>query len=258
MGRLTARTLAQVSRTVKPWPRSADIKGMDSSTCAACGTELADTAARYCSSCGELQPGTGEDSGTDPSRQPRITDEHWQFITWGAMAAAAVAVVALVAVVFGLLSEPDSAGAADPEPIEDVTSAPTTVPGKAIETIDVPVTEPVVLLSPRIGSTARYYQDGMVVLVRVTVDVCERGDGMLRAGGSIRNDSTLGQTLDYDVGVDLKRRTTGALLAHLETSIAGLAPGETAGWSVETVSTRAVTIRCAVSDLTVIPIEGSR
>jgi hypothetical protein len=172
------------------------------------------------------------------------------------MAAGAVAIVALVAVVFGLLSGTGTAGAADRESIEEAVSTSVTVPVKAIEVINVPVIEPVVLRSPRIGPTTRYHQDGTVVVVRVTMDVCERHDGMLRAGGSIRNDSALEQTFDYDLGVDLKRKGTGGLLDHLEASVEGVAPGETVEWNVETVSSRVVNIRCLVADLTVIPVDG--
>ena len=185
-----------------------------------------------------------------------MTDEHWQYITWGAMAVGAVAIVALVAVVFGLLSGTDTAGAADSESTEEMVSTLAIVSGDAIEMVGVPVTEPVVLRSPSIGPTTRYPQDGTVVVVRVTMDVCERREGMLRASGSIRNPSALAQTFDYDIGVDLKRRGTGALLSHLEDSVEGLAPGETAAWNVETVSSRVVNVRCEVTALTVIPVDG--
>ena len=228
---------------------------MDSLKCVACGAELPDAVARFCSSCGEQVHTTGEDPGTDPAPPSRITDEHWQYITWGAMAAGAVAIVALVAVGFGLLSGTDTAGAADSESTEETVSASAAVPEDAIDMVNVPVTEPVVLRSPNIGPTTRYPQDGTVVVVRVTMDVCERHEGMLRASGSIRNGSALAQTFDYDIGVDLKRRGTGALLSHLEDSVEGLAPGETAEWNVETVSSRVVNIRCEVTTLTAIPIE---
>jgi hypothetical protein len=88
------------------------------------------------------------------------------------------------------------------------------------------------------------------------MDVCERHEGMLRASGSIRNGSALAQTFDYKIGVDLKRRGTGALLSHLEDSVEGVAPGETAEWNVETVSSRVVNIRCEVTALTVIPVDS--
>ena len=228
---------------------------MDSTKCAACGTELPDAAARFCSSCGEPVPAAGGSAGTDPSPPSRITDEHWQYITWGAIAAGAVAIVALVAVVFGLLSGADASDTDDPVATDESAPTSVTVPAKALETINVPVTEPVVIRSPRIGPTTRYHQDGTVVAVRVTMDVCERHDGMLRASGSIRNDTALDQTFDYDLGVDLKRRGTGALLSHLGVAVENLGPGETAEWNVETVSSRVVNIRCDVTDLTVIPID---
>ncbi|RLE21627.1 MAG: hypothetical protein DRJ50_08880 [Actinobacteria bacterium] len=237
--------------------RTADIKKMDSMKCAACGVDLPDAAARFCSSCGEpvLIPDDGPTA--DPSPPSRITDEHWQYITWGAIAAGAIAIVALVAVVFGLLSGTDTAGAVDPGATDEVVPTSVTVPEKALESINVPVTEPVVVRSPRIGPTTRYHQDGTVVVVRVTMDVCERHDGMLRTSGSIRNDSALDQTFDYDIGVDLKRRGTGAVLSHLVASVEGLASGETAEWNVETVSSRVVNIRCDVTELTVIPVDES-
>ncbi|MCL1693013.1 MAG: hypothetical protein M3096_04960 [Actinomycetia bacterium] len=243
--------------TFKLKVRTADIKKMDSMKCAACGVDLPDAAARFCSSCGEPVLIPDDSPATDSSPPPRITDEHWQYITWGAIAAGAVAIVALVAVVFGLLAETDTAGAVDPEAIDEVVPTLVTVPEKALESVNVLVTEPVVVRSPRIGPTTRYHQDGTVVVVRVTMDVCERHDGMLRASGSIRNDSALDQTFDYDIGVDLKRRGTGAVLSHLEVSIEALASGETAEWNVETVSSRVVNIRCDVTELTVIPVDES-
>lgn len=193
----------------------------------------------------------------DPPPPARITDEHWQYLTWGAIAVGSVAIVALVAVVFGLLSGTGTAGAVHPEPAEEVVATSITVPVKAVEMINVPVTEPVVIRSPRIASTARYHQDGTVVVVGVTMDVCERRDGMLRASGSIRNNSALAQTFDYEIGVDLKRKGTGAVLAHVEASVEALAPGDAAEWAVETVSSRVVSIRCVVTDLTVMPVDGT-
>jgi len=228
---------------------------MDSTECTACGAEVPDATARFCSSCGRPVPASGESSETDSSSPSGITDEHWQYITWGAMAAGAVAIVALVAVVFGLLSETGTVGAVSQESMEEMVSTSVAEPGKAVETINVPVTEPVVLRSPRLGPTTRYHQDGTVVVLRVTMDVCERHEGMLLASGSIRNDTALAQTFDYDIGVDLERRGTGALLAHLEAAVESLEPGETAEWNVETVSSRVVNIRCDVTDVTVTPME---
>jgi hypothetical protein len=229
---------------------------MDSMKCAACEADLPDAVARFCSSCGEPVPVSDVDAETDPPTLSRLTDEHWQYITWGAIAAGAVAIVALVAVVFGLLSGADTSSASDSAEANEMIAMSITEPAKALVTIDVPVTKPVVIRSPRIGSITRYHQDGTVVAVRVTMDVCERHDGMLRAGGSIRNDSSLDQTLDYDIDVDLKRRGTGALLSHLETSIENLAAGEKAEWSIETVSRRVVNIRCDITELTVAPVDG--
>jgi len=223
--------------------------------CTACGADLPDGDGRFCSSCGEpvLIP---DDSSSTDSPPSRITDEHWRYITWGAIAAGGIAIVALVAVVFGLLSSANTAASADPSAADEAVSTSVTIPQNALESINVPVTEPVIIRSPRIGLSTRYHQDGTVVVVRVTMDVCERHDGMLRASGSVRNDSALGQIFDYDIGVDLKRRGTGALLSSLEAAIEGLAAGETAEWKVETVSSRVVNIRCDVTELTVIPVDG--
>lgn len=225
--------------------------------CTACGADYTDADARFCSSCGEpvVIPDEASVKGSVPPA--RFTDEHWQYITWGAIAAGAVAIVALVAVVFGLLSDAGTSSDAESGSVDEVVSTAVTVPAKALESINVPVIEPVVIRSPRIGPTTRYHQDGTVVVVRVTMDVCERHDGMLRASGSIRNESALDQTFDYDIGVELKRRGTGALLSHIEASIEGLASGASAEWIVETVSSRVVNIRCDVTELTVIPVDGT-
>lgn len=235
----------------------ADINKMDTTKCATCGADLPDAAARFCSACGESVQVSDENRSADPSSASGISDEHWQYITWGAIAAGAVAIVALVAVVFGLLSGTDTVGASDSLVVDEPAATSVTVPARALETINVPVTETVVIRSPRIGPTTRYHQDGTVVVVRVTMDVCERHDGMLRASGSIRNDSALDQTFDYDIDVDLKRRGTGALLSHLAVSVEGVTAGETVEWSVETVSRRVVNIRCDVNELTVIPVDGA-
>ena len=42
--------------------------------------------------------------GLEVPLRHRLTEEQWQYATWGAVAAGAVAIVALLAVVFGLLS----------------------------------------------------------------------------------------------------------------------------------------------------------
>lgn len=125
---------------------------------------------------------------------------------------------------------------------------------KAIESVKVPVTETIVIDSPRLGFSTRYHRAGAVVVTRVTMDERERREGMLVAGGSIRNDSALDQTFTDTLTVDLVRARLGIRLARLPTAVERLGPGEAATWSVETPATKIVTIRCNVDTLTVDPI----
>jgi hypothetical protein len=183
-----------------------------------------------------------------------MTEEQWQYATWGAIVVGVVAIVALIAVVFGLLSKSDRVASGSAGAETAVTT--TTVAMKTGLITEFPVTYPSVVESPRVGDSARYHQDGAVIAVRITLDECERSDGMLKASGSIRNDTPFGQTLDYSLGIELKRPAVGTSLASLEAAIPGLSPRETAEWSVETVSTKAVGVRCEVATLTVAPVES--
>ncbi len=235
---------------------SADIIEMTSPNCAACGSGLPDFDARSCAACGAAveQPGTAPDTAPAPLGPPRrkLTEEQWQYVTWGAVGAGAVAVVALIAVVFGLLSQSDSAEAApEPAPAVATTTTSTTSSAQAGGRTGLPVSEPVLIEYPRLWSSNRYNRNGAVVALRVTLDACDRRDGMLHASGSIRNDSSVGQALNYRVGVDLTRAVVGTSLASVEAVITDLGPGETADWLAETVSTKAVSLRCEVVALTV-------
>jgi hypothetical protein len=273
---------------------------MESTVCAACGYDLADPEARFCSSCGasvvEIEPApadgavdeaqgavaadvadvpvpgtdvpSGGDSGSDvpgmsgglsrfslevPLRH-RPTEEQWQYVTWGAVAAGAVAVVALIAVVFGLLSRSDDTAAS--ALASATTSTTTTAEPPAGGVIERPLTIPSVVENPRYGESALYLQDGVMIGVRLTMDRCERRSGMLTASGSIRNETMVGQTLDYHVGVELTRRVVGTSLASLEATVESLGPGETAEWGVEAVSTKTVNLACDITALTVAPPEN--
>jgi len=277
---------------------------MESTNCPACGSDLLDPEARFCSACGASVPvpesvrdGDGERVGaSDPVRvadvpaegdraiddgvpeesdpdaeveatskglskyslevpiRGRLTEEQWQYVTWGAVAAGAVAIVALLAVVFGLLSRSDDAVASPI--VSGTTPTTTTVERRTGMITEFPVTYPSVVESPQIGDSAGYHQDRAFIAVRLTVDTCERSDGMLRAGGSIRNETRIGQTLDYHIAVKMTRRVVGTSLGSLETTVEDLGPHETAVWSVEAVSTKTVNVSCHVATLTVAPAES--
>lgn len=281
--------------------RRADINEMASSKCAACGSDLLDSEARFCSACGasvpEAHPPPADDlvgesdrlaatevpvagesdpetvvpaerdsevAGTSDGHwklglgaplHHRLTEEQWLYATWGAVAAGAVAIVALLAVVFGLLSSSNDTSRSPVAAASDSTTT-TTVERRTGMITEFPVTYPSIVESPLIGDSAGYHQDGAFIAVRLTVDTCERSDGMLRASGSIRNETRIGQTLDYHIAVEMTRRVVGTSLASLETTVEGLGSRETAEWSVETVSTKAVGVRCEVATLTVAPVES--
>ena len=260
--------------------------------CAACGSDLLDPEASFCSACGASVPEAGPvpaadaaaegepvaeadvpaesdpDSDADPTSKDlstfglevplrhRLTDEQWQYATWGAVAAGAVAIVALLAVVFGLLSSGDDTFRSPLAAASEPSSTTTTVERPSGMITEFPVTYPSIVEFPQVGDSAGYHQDGAFIAVRLTVDTCERTDGMLRASGSIRNETRIGQTLDYHLAVEMTRRVVGTSLASLETSVEGLGPSETAGWSVEAVSTKTVNVACDVATLTVVPSES--
>jgi len=249
-------TKAECQRHVKVGPAPADIFEMTSPNCAVCGSGLPDFDAHSCAACGARveQPDAAPGAAPAPLGPPRrqLTEDQWRYVTWGAVGAGAVAVVALVAVVFGLLSRSDSAEAA-PEPLSTMANVTTSsaTAAEAGGTMGLPVSEPVLIEYPRLWSSNRYNRNGAVVALRVTLDVCDRRDGMLHASGSIRNDSLVGQALDYRVGVDLTRAVVGTPLGSVEAVVTGLGPGETADWLAEKISTKAVSLRCEVVALTV-------
>jgi len=232
-------------------PGNADIRWVEPSTCDACGSDLALSGARYCSECGA--PITDDERSAAPTSSFRVTDGQWRYITWTAVAVAIVAAATIAAVAFGTLTGGDPADTAVAPPTIEMSPS-STVALKAIETVDVPVTEPIMIESPRIGPSTRYHRDGAVVVLRLTMEECERSDGMLRAAGSIRNGSALGQTFTYALTVDLSRAGLGTRLARLESVAEGVGPGEVVGWSVETPSTKVVTVRCGVTAVTVTPL----
>jgi len=237
---------------VKVEPLSVDIMKVEPSKCVACGADLSLPGARYCSECVASIPAGGEEAKR-PRPPSTISDEYWRYITWGAIAAAIVAVGALAAVLFGSMKGNAVSGEATvASTIPAVVLS--TVNVKALEIIDIPVTGPVVIESPRIGPSTRYHREGAVAVVRVTMDECERSEGMLRAGGSIRNDSPVGQTFTYALTVDLVRSRLGTSLARLEDVIERVGPGATVAWSVGTPSTKGVTVRCDVASLKLDPL----
>jgi hypothetical protein len=264
---------------------------MASPSCTACGSDLLDPEARYCSACGapvpeaepipDDAPVTGESAlendvpaehdsdpkvaetsgnlskiGLEVPFRLRLTEQQSQYVTWGAVAAGAVAIVALLAVVFGLLSSSNETSRSPVAAVSESTTT-TTIERPSGMITEFPVTYPSIVESPQIGDSAGYHQDGAFIAVKLTVDTCERSDGMLRASGSIRNDTRIGQTLDYHIVVKMKRRVVGTSLASLETAVEGLGARETAEWSVEAVSTKTVNVACDVATLTVAPSESS-
>ena len=282
---------------IKVRAQSADIIEMTSTNCAACGANLADSGARFCSSCGvpiatdpvqpeteaapvtadspdeEAAPAPVPDTPEEPTSEAgaqdkpavpladrplrrTMTEEQWRYTTWGAVAAGAVAIVALVAVVLGLLSRAEDASAASSERSVATTTTTSTIPTANGPTAAAPITEAVTIESPRVGYPVWYRLGPTAVILTVTMSECDRIDGMLRASGEIRNNSPLGQTLDYRLGIEMSRPVVGTALASLEATIDGLEAGDTVEWLAETPSTKSVSLRCDMPLLTVAPSVG--
>ena len=122
-----------------------------------------------------------------------------------------------------------------------------------MELIYLPVTDGVTIEYPHSGGIGRYYRDGQVVTVSIEGASCERSDGLLKVGGTITNRSQNLQTLDYVIGVDFSRAFPVTHLAHVEATVTGLAPNQSAEWYAEAPSTRLVTVKCVLTELTVTP-----
>ena len=183
-----------------------------------------------------------------------MTEEQWRYTTWGAVAAGAVAIVALVAVVFGLLSRAEDASAASNGRNATTTTTTTTIPVADGPTAAFPITDALTIQSPRIGYPVWYRFGPTAVILTLTMTECDRIDGMLRASGEIRNNSPLGQTLDYRFGVEMNRPVVGTSVASLEATVEGLDAGGSIEWLVETPSTKSVSVRCDIPSLTVAPV----
>lgn len=264
---------------------------MASLNCAACGAGLLDSGARFCSSCGvpiaadaatvenrsapetsdvpeaEDRPESARDTPDEPNDtavptvdrplRRTMTEEQWRYTTWGAVAAGSVAIVALVAVVFGLLSRAEDASAAAGERSAGTSTTTTTFAVADGPLAAAPVTEAVMIESPRIGYPVWYRFGATAVILTLSMNECDRIDGMLRASGEIRNNSPIGQSLDYRFSVEMTRPVVGTTLASLEAIVDALDPGETVEWLVETPSTKSASLRCDISSLTVAPPLGN-
>ena len=234
---------------------------MISMRCTSCGTDVGDVDARFCSNCGALVP-TFDDEG-EFSEKPKAKvsvnpEEMKQYATWAAVVIGAVALIAIGAVFIGLFSGGDDAEVAAATTTTTVDTTTTTLPQgdeptQAMELIYLPVTDSVTIEYPRSGGIGRYHQDGQVVTVSIKGDTCERSQGLLRVGGTIRNHSQVDQTLDYVIGVDFSRAFPVTHLAHVEATVTGLTPDQSVSWSAEAPSTRLVTVKCVITEVTVTP-----
>lgn len=179
-------------------------------------------------------------------------DANLQLITWGAMALAGIATVALLAIAVSSVFGSNDVNPATTSSTS--TTINTTLPnGEPFDLFDYPVTEAVTVVAPRTGEIGQYFGQGAVVTFFIGGGHCDGGNGTIGAGGTIRNDSKAGQALDYVIGFDLIRAFTGSKIAHVEAEVGPVAPGETATWSAEAAASQVVTLRCDLTDITVLP-----
>jgi len=194
----------------------------------------------------------------EPERPSRLSDAQWRAAAWASVAVGVVAVGALIAVWVGAATRTPEAErrAATSTTTTSTTVDPESVPS-AMELIDTPVRGAVVIDHPVVGTIGRYHRDGGVVVVRVTTDFCGRSGGMLRAAGTVRNESKLGQRFHYSLSLVVKRPVTGAVLAELVAGVEDVGPGETAEWTVEEASTKATAVQCVVTALEAVPVDAA-
>ena len=197
-----------------------------------------------------------ESEEVSPERDPparKEAGEAWRFATLGAFVGGALAVGALIVVTISALTRTDVNESAS-TPTSTVTAV-FTESTHALEAINPAVTQTITIPFPRLGEVGRYHQDGTVVMFGIAGDHCGTREGMIGASGTIRNESPAGQTFGYIIGVDLIRVWTRARIGHLQATVAGLAPGASAEWSVEMASSRVSSIDCEVTDVTLTPID---
>lgn len=188
----------------------------------------------------EQEPGQAGKSAAEPVDRGPI-------IVFVAFIAIVIAVGAIGAVLWGA-----AFGSEEPPP---TTSAPQTA--EAEDTVEsLPVAGSMTIAYPTLGQVTRYEQGGAVVYLHATGDFCGRGAGTIEARGTITNASWLHRTYDYVIEVELIRAWNRAPMGLLETTVAGLSPGQSAEWSVDIVSSRVSTVDCEIASVTVRPAGG--
>ncbi len=229
---------------------------MISVRCEACGSDLADTDDELCIHCGAQVSGLeGAPASPEPERATkRDPGDYGPLLVVAAFLVSVVAVGAITATLLSaVLRSGDGDAVAGRSSTVTSTTATTADPRPNTPSFDPPLSEAVTIPDPTLGEVARYHLGEDVVTFEIIGDFCGRGEGTIGAGGVLQNFSMAQQTLDYVIAVDLIRVWNRAPLGRLEATVEGLAPFESAPWSVEMVSSRVSTITCEITSVTLTP-----
>lgn len=212
--------------------------------CPSCGRGV--DLARFCPHCGAAihsEP-LSEEGEPEPEAKQEVSRSDIAF--WGAIGLAVVAIVAIAAIGIDLMLNDPGGSSTDTTVVAAEDGASTTAP------LYPPVVDPITILDPATDAPVQYYRDGVTVNFMIAGRSCTGSGGKIVVEGALRNDSKAEQTLDYEVGIDFLRALTGTRIGHVETKIEGVAPGALAEFHAEKVASQVVTLRCEITDVTVL------
>lgn len=234
-------------------------------SCRSCGSDLEDPDDAVCMHCGvpvrssrrsEPAQEPEPDATSEPDGLPLTPDDAWHLALWGALLVSIVAVGVITAT---LLAAFFRSGETDPAAAGILADTTTTTRGGSdglrphTPDFDPPVSGAITIANPTIDTVIRHHVGNEVVTFQIDGTFCGRGTGTLQATGVVHNYSMAQQTFDYVLHIELIRAWNRARIGELETTIEGLAPFESAEWSVEVVSSRVSTVECRVTEVAAIP-----
>lgn len=263
---------------IKVPPPNADIGPMISVSCQSCGSDLEDPRDAVCMHCGLPVGGRPKPDPAGPSQPPAVdeppvdeegqrrasapslvsplsTESAWKLGLWGALLVSIVAVGGIAATLLSAATRSPDLEGPPATPTTESTAIGDVDLGPAPPTpdFDPPLAGSITIDHPDLNVLTRRHLDDAVVTFQLGGDFCGSRGGSITANGEITNYSMARQRFDYTITVDLIRAWNRSTIGTLETTIEGLAPLESAEWSVEMISSRVSSIDCNVTSITATP-----